>query len=72
MTKKTDIDGTVNETTGKYGPYLQAVPVNPFNNSNLVTDDPTETAKGWYYNKDTGVFRANDGGDQGGVDHSEL
>ncbi len=61
MTKKTDADGTVNQTTGKFGPYLQAIPVNPLNNSAEITSNTSETAKGWYYNQDNGLFRANDG-----------
>lgn len=69
MTKKTDADRTVN-ASGKYGPYLQVIPVNPFNNSNEVTATSTETTKGWLYNATTGAFLANDGGTTGGVAHN--
>jgi len=39
MTKKTNVDGTVNATAGLYGPYFQGlVPANPYKHSNaLVT-----------------------------------
>jgi general secretion pathway protein G len=47
LTKKTDEDGTVNETTGIRGPYLQAPPVNGLTGGSdmvVVTDDATATA----------------------------
>jgi general secretion pathway protein G len=67
MTKKTDLDGTVNAATGKYGPYLQTIPANPINNSNEVTNSTADTAKGWYYDGATGTFKANDGKTFNGV-----
>ncbi|MCK6454918.1 MAG: prepilin-type N-terminal cleavage/methylation domain-containing protein [Phycisphaerae bacterium] len=72
MTKKTDVDGTVNQANGKYGPYLQTVPVNPFNNSSVVTNNAAETTKGWYFDATSGVFKANDGGATNGVNHSDY
>jgi general secretion pathway protein G len=72
MTKKTDIDGTVNAATGKYGPYFQGVvPQNPYNNSNAIfkyTASPTGTpptgsgdsgASGWQYDEADGSFYPN-------------
>jgi general secretion pathway protein G len=55
MTKKTDIDGTVNESTGKYGPYIQGkIPMNPYSNLNgIVAGTGTayidSTTAGWQY-----------------------
>jgi len=65
LTKKTKIDGTV-DTAGTYGPYLQQIPKNPFNDDNTVgsaatdTDPPTVGGKGWFFNTATGAFRADD------------
>jgi len=74
LTKKTDADGTVNTTSGKYGPYLQSVPNNPFTipPSNAVSTDAAGPTKAWYYNQSTGEFKANDGGTTAGVAHSSL
>ncbi|MFO0973500.1 MAG: prepilin-type N-terminal cleavage/methylation domain-containing protein [Phycisphaerae bacterium] len=72
MIKKTDLDGTVNAAAGKYGPYLQAIPANPFNNSAEVTNSAADATKGWFYDKDTGVFKANDGGTTASVAHSSY
>jgi len=73
MTSKTDLDGTVNATTGKYGPYLQAVPNNPFTNppGNDVTNTAPAVTKAWYYDG-AGVFRANDAQSTNGVAHSSY
>ncbi len=71
MTKKTDPDGTVN-ATGKYGPYLQRVPTNPFTvggTGNDVTNTAAAANKAWYYDSTTGEFKANDGGSTNGVAH---
>lgn len=70
MTRKTLADGTPDDTNGKYGPYLQAVPANPFNNSIDVTNSTSDTSKGWYFNISTGDFRANDGGTTNSVAHN--
>ena len=72
MTKKTDIDGTVNIASGKYGPYVQApIPQNPYNNSNAIityTASPTGTpptgsadggVSGWQYDQADGSFYPN-------------
>ncbi len=72
MTKKTDADGTVNEAAGKFGPYLQRIPNNPFTNTNDVSTDAAGPTKAWYYNATTGEFKANDGGTTGGVAHASL
>ena len=59
MTKKTDADGTVN-ASGKYGPYLLAVPVNPMDDSSAM-DNTQDGDGGWAYNETTGLFQADDG-----------
>jgi general secretion pathway protein G len=68
MISKTDADGTVN-TSGNFGPYLQAVPVNPLNSTSnvvVVTTDPTpgttsaSAACGWVLNSANGKFWATD------------
>ena len=60
MTKKTDADGTVNETSGKYGPYIQgSIPANPYNSLSTVTTGTGAAAintSGWQYNASTGGF----------------
>jgi len=73
MTSKTDLDGTVNATSGKYGPYLQSVPNNPFTNppGNDVTNTAPAATKAWYYDG-AGIFRANNGGSTNGVSHASL
>jgi general secretion pathway protein G len=69
MTKKTKIDGTVDETSGSYGPYLQQIPKNPFDDSSTVTEGTGTpgSGSGWYFNTSTGAFNANDS-----TAHAEL
>ncbi len=66
MVVKTDSDHTLN-TAGKFGPYLQAAPINPLNQSSgvfIVTVDVTlggnsgATTEGWIYNKSNGKLWA--------------
>jgi general secretion pathway protein G len=49
---------------GVYGPYLQKIPTNPFNDSAVVAEDGTigngGTTSGWEFNKATGAFNADD------------
>ena len=59
MTKKTDADGTVN-ASGKYGPYLLALPVNPMDDSSAM-DNNQDGNGGWAYDQSTGLFQADDG-----------
>ncbi|MGB8225760.1 MAG: prepilin-type N-terminal cleavage/methylation domain-containing protein [Sedimentisphaerales bacterium] len=66
MTTYTNVDGTAAAVqapgVGVYGPYLQQIPKNPFND--LSTVDTTGTAGdnvgGWEYNATTGAFNADD------------
>jgi general secretion pathway protein G len=69
MTGKTNADGTAS-TSGAYGPYLQAIPANPYVTS--ATDAITvvvatiadytvttgTTGKGWRFDIATGVFQS--------------
>ena len=48
---------------GQYGPYVEKIPVNPFNNLNTVRFDgePAGADKaGWRINTKTGLFQADD------------
>lgn len=65
MTSKTDEAGAI-DVNGKFGPYLQKFPTNPFapaavaqtvTNGTACTGDNTS---GWYFNTDTGAFTPND------------
>ena len=67
MLGRTDVDGTVNATTGAFGPYLVgAMPVNPFNGLKTVTVAITtpvaDGTTGWIYNSATGTITANNVG----------
>lgn len=66
MTTKTNADGSTTGTP-KYGPYMQAIPNNPFTNTNTVV---ATGAGAWLFDATTGSFKANDGGSTGGVAHS--
>ena len=62
MTTFSKDDGTTHATDrANYplGPYLQAMPNNPYTNTNDVTVDAAAATKAWYYNATTGEFRAN-------------
>jgi general secretion pathway protein G len=59
----TDIDGvtTTSSDPNGYGPYLQKVPTNQFNDKNNIesgTGTPGGNDYGWYFNTDTGAFHA--------------
>lgn len=63
-----------------YGPYLERIPVNPFNNRNevvAVADQEaaaalTSTTHGWGYVTATGELFAIDGGETNSTPHSDL
>jgi general secretion pathway protein G len=60
MTTKTDVDGNVGND---FGPYLQAMPVNPFNDRSMVRIDGAaagSNADGWRFDTTTGAFQADD------------
>jgi general secretion pathway protein G len=86
MTETTDIgtattrgtpSGTkVRSATNAYGPYLERVPENPFDNSNAVTAVANQAAAGsgagWAYVEATGEIYANDPGTTGITAHKGL
>ena len=60
LTSRTQADGTL-DTSGPYGPYLRAIPDNPFNGKNTVktitapaTASDTTGNDGWLYDPTTG------------------
>lgn len=65
LTKKTDVDGAVNATSGAYGPYIQGqLPTNALNGLNtisVISAAPTtgDGTTGWQYDKNTGMFYPN-------------
>ena len=67
LTQPTDIDGTVVAvgTLNSYGPYIQKVPTNQFNDLDTIrVEAGVSTAgadsAGWVFNTDTGAFHADD------------
>jgi general secretion pathway protein G len=68
MTMYTDVAGALAAVQapgdGVYGPYLQQIPTNPWNDKNTVTAaaaDPGVAADdGWFFSTTTGHFRADD------------
>ena len=77
LTSYTDLDGTVSSTqapgVGRFGPYLQKIPTNPFAsaNGNVILEvianpvlDAGTGDPGWFFNTITGAFGANTAGDE--------
>jgi len=70
LTTKTEISGAASDgddKNGEYGPYLQKIPTNQFNGSNVVATGIAATvpivsdgSAGWYFNTDTAAFNACD------------
>ena len=63
MTLFTDVNHNTNATyaaTFKYGPYMIAVPPNPYDSLNTV-DAVDDNSGGWYYLQATGKFSTDDG-----------
>ncbi len=68
LTTKTDIDGSLNATNGKFGPYIIGqLPPNPYNGLRTVkkaTASPipvgdVDGTTGWIYNETSGDIKAN-------------
>lgn len=58
LTQKTDVNG---DEGGSFGPYMQALPVNPFTETNdIQTGAKGNGSQAWYYNATTGEFYPND------------
>ncbi|MFQ5415160.1 MAG: type II secretion system protein [Phycisphaerae bacterium] len=63
MTLYSDVNHNTSATkTGAYiyGPYILAIPPNPYDSSNVV-DNVDDNDGGWYYDQTTGNFRTDDG-----------
>lgn len=81
MLEKTDVDGAAwvegTSTGTSYGPYLQKIPTNPFNDSDLINFSDTAangSTYGWRMDSD-GKFYADDGfdgDDDGTPDHEQY
>ena len=56
MTGQTKIDGTAGTD---FGPYMRAIPANPFTNTNTVGNGAVGSSA-WKYDAATGTFTAND------------
>jgi len=75
MTTQTDADGAPGTD---YGPYIERMPTNPFNNLDTVRVGGAPAginAQGWRFDPATGQFQADDGydGDSDGVpDHAAF
>jgi general secretion pathway protein G len=64
LTGLTDIDGTVKAAAGPgvYGPYIQKIPTNQFNDLDTINFDGTvgDNGHGWEFSTTTGAFHADD------------
>lgn len=52
LLKNSDLDGTVNDSTGIYGPYINGIPPNPINGLNTIRRGgalPGANTHGWHY-----------------------
>jgi len=61
LLKKSDLDGTVNDSTGIYGPYIDSIPVNRINGLPTVRMDGAAAGAnthGWRYDTATGTIEA--------------
>jgi len=57
LIKKSDLDGTVNDSTGIYGPYVNGIPVNKINGLGTVRRNGAPAGAnthGWRYDTGTG------------------
>ena len=59
LLKKTDLDGTINDSTGVYGPYINGIPTNRHNGLQTIRiDDAAAGANthGWRYDSASGTI----------------
>ena len=57
LIKKSDLDGTVNDSTGIYGPYINGIPTNRHNGLQTIRIDGAAAGAnthGWHYDSNTG------------------
>ena len=73
MTGYTDVDGDVMTAAGPniYGPYIQKIPMNQFNDDDTVQNDGNvgNDSGGWEYDEDTGAIYPDDSYDP---NHAKL
>jgi type II secretion system protein G len=72
MTGQTGIAGAAGTD---YGPYLQQLPANPFNNKSSVRPGGAAAGAntdGWRFDTTTGAFQADDGGTTDTVAHADM
>ncbi|MDD5064304.1 MAG: type II secretion system protein [Phycisphaerae bacterium] len=67
LTGRTDVDGAA-DAAGAYGPYMQKIPANPFNELNTIDEDGTagDDSHGWNLvttGANIGLFQADDSDD---------
>ena len=64
MTGQTEVDGDVWAAGTAYGPYVQKIPLNQFNDRDTIREEAATTAgantDGWTFNTVTGAFNADD------------
>jgi len=70
LTGRTDIRGNA-DPDGPYGPYIQKIPTNQFNDEDSVEVEAGDTglgdgSHGWHFDTKTGAFHADD------ADHDHL
>jgi len=66
----TGFEAAMTKKTGRYGPYVRNIPINPFNDLDTVRFDGEPAGAGtagWRLDTDTGVFQADDS-----VPHADL
>ena len=69
MTLYTDVDGVSSRAPSSrfnLGPYLTAIPNNPFTGTNTVDRGEVGSQAAWHYDPQTGRFRVNDSPDHAG------
>ena len=76
--KTTDLDGSINESNGIYGPYINGIPVNPINGKNAIRRGGAAAGAdthGWRYDIASGQIEpdhaSGDTGFKGTVDSVE-
>ncbi len=61
LTSKTLVTGVIN-ASGDYGPYMQAIPTNPYNELNTIRIDNSDTGNlathGWRFDTSTGFIHS--------------
>ncbi len=75
---KSDLDGTINASTGIYGPYINGIPVNPINGKITIRRGGAAAGAdthGWRYNLTSGIIEpdhsSGDSGYKGTTDSVE-